>query len=106
MLTDALAELGYVEGKNIAYIARFAECKAERLPAFATELVRLGVDIIVTQGGPATLAAKEATTQIPIILAPVAGDVVATGLIKSLVRPGGNITGMSDENVELNSKRM
>ena len=106
MLTDALAELGYVEGKNIAYVSRFAEGKAERLPVFAAELVRLGVDIIVTQGGPATLAAKQATTQIPIIMAPVAGDAVATGLIESLARPGGNVTGMSDENVGLNSKRM
>ena len=106
MLTDALAGLGYVEGKNITYFARFAEGKAERLPVFAAELVRLGVDIIVTQGGPATLAAKLATTQIPIIMAPAAGDAVATGLIESLSRPGGNVTGMSDENVGLNSKRM
>ena len=106
MLTDALAGLGYVEGKNIAYIARFSEGKAELLPLLAAELVRLGVDIIVTQGGPATLAAKQATTQIPIIMAPVAGDAVAIGLIESLARPGGNVTGMSDENVGLNSKRM
>ena len=106
MLTDALIGLGYLEGKNIAYVARFAEGKSERLPVFAAELVRLGVDIIVTQGGPATLAAKQATTQIPIIMAPVAGDAVATGLIESLARPGGNVTGMSDENVGLNSKRM
>ena len=106
MLTDALAGLGYVEGKNITYFARFAEGKVERLPVFAAELVRLGVDIIVTQGGPATLAAKLATTQIPIIMAPAAGDAVATGLIESLSRPGGNVTGMSDENMGLNSKRM
>jgi putative ABC transport system substrate-binding protein len=105
-LIDALVELGYVEGKNIAYIARFAEGKAESLPVFAAELVRLGADIIVTQGGPATLAAKLATTQIPIIMAAAAGDAVATGLIESLARPGGNVTGMSDENVGLNSKRM
>ena len=106
MLIEALAGLGYIEGKNIAYVARFAEGKVEILPVLAAELVRLGVDIIVTQGGPATLAAKQATTQIPIIIGSVAGDAVATGLIESLARPGGNITGMSDENFGLNSKRM
>ena len=106
MLIEALAGLGYVEGKNIAYVARFAEGKVDSLPVLAVELVRLGVDIIVTQGGPATLAAKQATTQIPIIMGSVAGDAVATGLIESLARPGGNVTGMSDENVGLNSKRM
>lgn len=106
VLIDALARLGYVEGKNIVYVARFAEGKVENLPMFAAELVRLGVDIIVTQGGPATLAAKQVTTQIPIIIATVAGDAVATGLIESLARPGGNVTGMSDENDGLNSKRM
>ena len=106
ILIEALAGLGYVEGKNIAYVARFAEGKVESLPALAAELVRIGVDIIVTQGGPATLAAKQATTQIPIIMGSVAGNAVATGLIESLARPGGNVTGMSDENVGLNSKRM
>lgn len=105
-LIDALAGLGYVEGKNIAYAARFAEGKTESLPVLAAELVRVGVDIIVTQGGPATLAAKQATAQIPIIMGVAAGDAVATGLIESLARPGGNVTGISDENVGLNSKRM
>lgn len=106
ILIDALAGLGYVEGNNITYVARFAEGKAESLPVLAAELVRLGVDIIVTRGMPATLAAKQATTQIPIIMGSVGGDAVATGLIESLARPGGNVTGMSDENVGLNSKRM
>ncbi len=105
-LIDALVGLGYIEGKNITFVARFSEGKAEILPVLAAELVRLGVDIIVTQGGPPTLAAKQATTQIPIIMGSVGGDAVATGLIESLARPGGNITGMSDENVGLNSKRM
>lgn len=102
----ALARLGYVDGKNITYVARFAEGKVESLPLFAAELVKLGVDIIVTQGWSATLAAKQVTTRIPIIIATFAGDVVATGLIESLARPGGNITGLSDENDGLNSKRM
>ena len=105
-LRDALHSLGYVEARDITYEARFAEGKAERLSGMASELVRLPVDVIVTQGGLATLAAKRATSTIPIIMAPAAGDAVATDLIASLARPGGNITGLTDEVVQLSAKRM
>jgi len=105
-LREALRGLGWVEGQNIAYEARFAEARLERLPALAAELVRLKVDLIVTQGGLAAVAAKQATSTIPIVLGLSAGDAVATGLIASLARPGGNITGMSDESVGLSAKRM
>jgi putative ABC transport system substrate-binding protein len=105
-LRQALRELGYVEGQNIAYTARFAEGKADTLPALAAEIVALKVDAIVAQGGMAVLAAKGATSTIPIVVAPASGDAVATGLIASLARPGGNITGLSDESILLSAKRM
>jgi putative ABC transport system substrate-binding protein len=105
-LREALRELGYVEGRNIAYEARFAEGKFERLPDLAADLVRLKVDVIVAQGGPATEAAKRATSTIPIVMAPAAGDAVAVGWIATLARPGANITGLSDESIQLSSKRM
>lgn len=105
-LREALRGVGYVEGKNVVYEARFANGDMQRLPGLAAELVRLKVDVIVTQGGPATLAAKQATSTIPIVMAPAAGDAVATKLIASLARPGGNVTGLSDESVQLNAKRM
>jgi putative ABC transport system substrate-binding protein len=105
-LREGLRELGYVEGQNIAYQARFAEAKVERLPDLAAELVRLKVDVLVTQGGLATAAAKQATSTIPIVMALASGDAVATGLIASLARPGKNITGLTDESVQLSAKRM
>ena len=105
-LRDGLRALGYVEGRNIAYEARFAEGKLERLPELAAELVRLKMDVIVAQGGSSTEAARRATTTIPIIMAPAAGDAVAVGWISTLARPGGNITGLSDESVQLSAKRM
>lgn len=105
-LRETLRALGYVEGQNVAYEARFAEGKAERLPGLAAELVRLKVDAIVAQGGPAAAAAKRATSTIPIVTAPAAGDNVAAGLIASLARPGGNVTGLTDESVQLSAKRM
>jgi ABC-type uncharacterized transport system substrate-binding protein len=105
-LREALRGLGYVEGQNIAYEARFSGGKNELLPGFAAELVRLKVDAIVAQGGAAARAAKQATSTIPIITAPAAGDNVATGLIASLARPGGNVTGLTDELVQLSAKRM
>ncbi len=89
-----LRELGYVEGKNIVIEYRYAEGKVERLPDLAAELVRLKVDVIVTSGGQAILAAKKASATIPIVFAG-AGDPVGTGLVSSLARPGGNITGLS-----------
>jgi ABC-type uncharacterized transport system substrate-binding protein len=105
-LRESLRGLGYVEGKTIAYEARFAEGAAERLPGLAAELVRLKVDVIATNGGPATIAAKHATSTIPIAMAVAAGDAVATGLVASLARPGGNVTGLTDESIQLSAKRM
>jgi putative ABC transport system substrate-binding protein len=105
-LREGLRELGYVDGQNVAYHARFAETKWDRLPGLVTELVQLKVDVIVAQGGPATVAAKQATSTIPIVMAPASGDAVAIGWIASLAHPGGNITGLSDESVLLSAKRM
>ena len=105
-LREALRTLGYVEGRNIAYETRFAEGRFDRLPGLAAELVGLKVDVIAAQGGKATTAAKEATTTIPIVMALSSGDAVAVGWIASLARPGGNVTGMSDEVVQLSAKRM
>jgi len=105
-LREALQGLGYVEGQNIGYEARFAEGKAEQLSGLAAELVRLKVDVIVTQGGLAAVAAKQTTSIIPIVMALDAGDAVAAGLIASFARPGGNVTGLTDESVQLSAKRM
>jgi len=106
LLREAMRQLGYIEGRNVAYEARFAEGDAERLPALAAELVGLKVDVIATLGGPAAIAAKQATSSIPIVMARAAGDAVAAGLIASLARPGGNVTGLTDESVQLSAKRM
>lgn len=105
-LREALRGLGYVEGQNIAYEARFAEGKVERLPDLAAELIRLKVDVIVAQGGAATEAARRATSTIPIVMAPASGDAVAVGWIATLARPGANITGLTDEAIQLSAKRM
>jgi putative ABC transport system substrate-binding protein len=104
-LRNGLHELGYVEGKNIVVEYRYANGKIDYLPAFAAELVRLKVDIIVTAGASATGPAKEATTTIPIVMAQD-GDPVATGIVASLARPGGNITGLSTLAPELSGKRL
>ncbi len=98
-LTEAfrqgLRDLGYVEGRNIVIEYRFAEGKPERLAVLAAELVALNVDVIVTAGGtPAALAAKQATTSVPIVFI-AAGDPMTSGLVNSLARPGGNLTGLS-----------
>jgi putative ABC transport system substrate-binding protein len=103
---EAMRDLGYVEGKNVAYEVRFAEGVLDRLPALAAEIVRSKVDVIATQGGLATMAARQAAPAVPIVIAVAAGDAVATGLISSLARPGGNITGMTDEVTQLSAKRM
>lgn len=99
-----LRKLGWVEGKNITIEYRFADQKPERLRELAADLVRLKVDLIVTWGGPPPLAAKEATSAIPIVA--VSPDPVAAGLVASLARPGGNLTGLSSLTPELHSKRL
>ena len=100
-----LTKLGWIEGKNVVIEYRFAEQKPERLPELAAELGRLKVDLIVASGiGPA-LAAKKATSTIPIVM-PTAGDPVGAGLVASLARPGGNVTGLSALAPELNTKRL
>src|SRR5215471_984640 len=92
-LREGLRELGYVEGQNIAFEFRSAEGKLDRLPQLAAELVRLKVDAIVALYVPPSLAAKHATKDIPIVV--IVGDPVETGIVPSLARPGGNITGVS-----------
>jgi putative tryptophan/tyrosine transport system substrate-binding protein len=102
---DGLRELGWIEGKNLLIERRFAENRIERLPDLAAELVRLNVDVIVGFGTPPPLAAKRATTTIPIVMA-AAGDPVGSGLVASLARPGGNVTGMSLMAPDLAGKRL
>ena len=105
VLRQGLRDLGYVEGKNIVIEYRWAEGKYDRLPELAAELVRLEVSIIVTHGTPGSLAARRATTTIPIVMA-ISGDAVATGLVQSIARPGENITGSTFFFPELNAKRL
>ena len=93
---QGLRDLGYVEGRDFVMEYRFAEGKADRLPGFAADLVRAHVDVIVTIGTPATLAATQATGTIPIV-SPVAGALVEKGIVKSLARPGGNVTGLTTQ---------
>ena len=102
---QGLRDLGYVEGRNIAITYRWAEGQDDRLLDLAAELVRLKADIIVTTGTPGTLAAKQATKTIPIVMAS-SGDPVLAGLIASLARPGGNVTGLSILAPELEGKRL
>jgi ABC-type uncharacterized transport system substrate-binding protein len=109
VLVDAfrqeLSKLGWIEGKNITIEYRFAEQKSERVPELAADLVRLKVDLIVASGGPTPLAAKKATSSIPIVMT-TAPDPVGIGLVASLARPGGNVTGLSGLAPELNTKRL
>jgi putative ABC transport system substrate-binding protein len=100
-----LQELGYVEGKNYIIEYRSADGLPERFPQLAAELVRLPVDLILTRGTPATLAARDATTTIPIVMT-ASGDPLGVGLIASLAHPGGNITGLSTYRTELAGKRV
>jgi putative tryptophan/tyrosine transport system substrate-binding protein len=103
---QGLRELGYVEGKNIAFEYRNAEGKLDRLPDLAAELVRMKVDVILTGGNSAIRAAKKATSTIPIVM-PHTADPVADGFVVSLARPGGNITGLtSSPGYELSGKRL
>jgi putative ABC transport system substrate-binding protein len=100
-----LRDLGYVEEKNFVIEYRSADGRDEMFPALATELVRLKVDLIVARGTPAILAAKSATSTIPVIIVGV-GDPVAQGIVASLARPGGNVTGLSPMVTETSSKRV
>lgn len=104
-LRRGLAELGYVEGRNVAYEGRWANGKLDRLPALAGELVALEVDVIVLLGWLAADAARRATSSIPIVVSGV-GDAVESRLVASLARPGGNLTGLSDVETVLSSKRL
>ncbi len=105
VFVSGLQEAGWIEGKNIVFDRRYAENRLDRLPELATELVRLDVDVIVTVGTLAPMAAKRATTSIPIVMVN-AGDPVGSGLVTSLARPGGNVTGMSLMAPDLGGKRL
>lgn len=104
-LRDALKQLGYLDGANLSYVGRWAETRKDRLRGLAAELASLKVDVIVVAGGPASLAAKDATSSIPIVILN-AGDAVGTGLVSRLDRPGGNVTGLNDQATELSAKRL
>jgi putative ABC transport system substrate-binding protein len=104
-LVQRLRELGWIEGRTVAIEYRWAEGRPERFDEIAAEFVRRKVDVIVTAATPAVLAAKEATSVIPIVFA-AAGDPVGTGLVASLARPGGNVTGLSIQQTDLVGKRL
>src|SRR5260221_2064311 len=100
---QGLRDLGYIEGQNIRFEFRSAEGQIDRLPELAAELVRLKVDVIVTWFTPTAVAAKQATREIPIVMAET-GDPIGTGLVMSLPRPGGNVTGIASVTAELAGK--
>ena len=102
---EGLRDLGYDEGRNVLIEYRWAEGKYERFPALIAELIALKVDVIVTAGTPATLAVRKATTSIPLVMVAV-GDPVGTGIVASLARPGGNITGLTSIAADLEGKRL
>src|SRR5262245_5595184 len=102
---ERMRELGYVEGQNVTFETRFADGRIDRLPALAAELVTMKVDVIVTGGNPAALAAKRATTSIPIVMA-TGADQVGLGIVTGLARPGGNVTGVTSFSAELMGKRL
>src|SRR5215510_3517801 len=102
---EGMRALGYVEGQHLVLEYRGAEGQYERLPDLAAELVRLKVDVIVTYGTPPSVAAKDATTTIPIVMMSV-GDPVGSGLVASLARPGGNVTGVSTLSPDLGGKQL
>ncbi len=104
-LLRGLRDVGWVDGKNLTIEYRYAEGKKERLPALVTDLVRQKVDIIVTTVTIDTLTAKNATAEIPIVMV-AAGDPVSVGIVKSLARPGGSITGLSQMTPDLSGKRL
>jgi putative ABC transport system substrate-binding protein len=104
-MVRALAELGYVAGRNLAVEWRFANGDFTRLPAMAEELLRLGAEVLVAGGGLAAITAAHATSDRPVVIF-AAGDPLGTGLVASLARPGGNVTGLSEASTELSSKRL
>ena len=104
-LRRGLREFGYVENQNYDFEYRSADGDAQHFPELAAELVRLGVDLIVTRGTPAARAAKEATETIPIVMAAI-GEPLGMGIVASLARPGGNVTGLSSFVTELAGKRV
>ena len=103
---ESMRKLGYIEKQNILIERRFAKGKLDRLPELAAELVALKVDILITVGVAPTRAAKEATNTIPIVMANASDDPVRQGLVASLARPGGNITGFIDASEESTAKRL
>lgn len=105
-LLEGLREHGYEEGRNIAIEYRFSDDRDDRLPALAAELVALPVDLIVASGAPASVAARDATRAIPIVMGGLAADPIEAGFVASLSRPGGNITGMSLMTAQLGGKRL
>ncbi len=104
-LREGLRDLGYVEGRNIVIEYRWAEGQYERFPQLVAELLALKVDVIVAAGTPAALAVKRATTTVPMVMVAV-GDPVGTGLVASLARPGGNLTGLASISPDLEGKRL
>jgi putative ABC transport system substrate-binding protein len=102
---EHLRNLGYVEGQTIAFETRWADGQVDRLPGLAAELLRLKVDVLLTAGSAAARAAKSATASIPIVMA-TGGDPVGLGLVETLARPGGNVTGMTTLSRELSGKRL
>src|SRR5262245_12011031 len=106
-IRQALRERGYIEGQNIAFEYRYAEGKRDRYPELAADLVRLKVDVIVVAGGaPGIQAAENATKTIPIVMVGLGSDPVEAGLIESLARPGGNVTGITNLTFKLGGKRL
>src|ERR1700730_7410633 len=104
-LRQALQELGYIEQRNVIYLSRWANAKQDRLPGLVAELVGLKVEVIVTVGGPSSAAAKQTSPSTPVVMALV-GDADGLGLIDSLARPGGNVTGVTDQSADLSAKRL
>jgi putative ABC transport system substrate-binding protein len=102
---QGLRDLGYIEGQNIVIEYRWAEGRYDRYPAFVAEAVGLKVDVVVTEGTPAAIAARQGTSTIPIVMA-VIGDPVAAGVVSSVARPGGNITGSTSMSPEIDAKRL
>ena len=104
-LRQRLSELGWSEGQNVGFAYRWAEGDDTRYPALAAELIALKVDVIVTRGTPAALAAKEATSTIPIVMGAI-GTALDTGIVPNLAHPGGNITGFSSQNIDITGKQI